>query len=271
MMVKVENLKKNFSDKRVLNGISFEVKKGEIFSLIGPNGAGKTTTLRCVYGSLKPNGGKIEIFDEPFNEKLKEKIAVMNENRRVFKRFTGGDYVKIWSLLYPQWNDEIFSNFAIHYKFDLNQRVETYSIGMKTIFYIALTFASGADLLILDEPTQHLDPLIRAEVLKIISDYANEEKKTILISSHEIYELEEISTSFGIIKEGKIIYQDNVDDAKASHRLISQNEKVSQSEIVGFVGNEILVKTNKDIGRYPTFKEIVIGYLGGKEEFTPFK
>jgi len=271
VIVKVENLQKNFSGKRVLNGVNFSVEEGEIFALIGPNGAGKTTTLRCVYGDLSPDGGKIEVFGKDFSSKIKEKIAVMNEERDTFRRFTGSGYVKMWNLLYPKWSDKIFSNFALHYKFDLKQRVETYSIGMKTVFYIALTFASGADLLILDEPTQHLDPLIRSEILKVMSDYATEEKKTIIISSHEIYELEEISTSFAIIKEGKVLYSDTVDDAKASHRLISHDEKIPQGEVVGLVGDNALVKTDRDIGRYPKFKEIVLGYLGKRNEFVPFR
>ncbi len=270
MIVKVENLQKSFSGKFVLNGVSFDVKEGEMFALIGPNGAGKTTTLRCLYGDLTPNGGKIELFGKAFSSKSKERIAVMNEERETFRRLTGGDYVKMWSLLYPKWNDKIFSNFALHYKFDLEQRVETYSIGMKTVFYVALTVASNADVLILDEPTQHLDPLIRNEILKVISNYTLEEKKTIIISSHEIYELEEISTSFAIIKEGKVLYSDTVDDAKASHRLISRDEKASQGEVIGLVGDDTLVKTDKDVGRFPKFEEIVLGYLGGRREFIPF-
>ncbi len=271
MIVKVENLQKNFSGKTVLNGVSFGVEKGEIFALIGPNGAGKTTTLRCIYGDLKHSGGKIEVFGEPFDIKFKERIAVMNEERKTFRRFTGSDYVKMWSLLYPTWKDKTFSNFALHYKFDLKQRVETYSIGMKTLFYIALTISSGADIFLLDEPTQHLDPLIRSEILKVINDYALEEGKTILISSHEIYELEEISTSFAIIKEGKVLYNATVDDAKASHRVISHGEKIPAGDVIGPVGDDTLVKTNKDVGRFPKFKEIVLGYLASREEFIPFR
>lgn len=270
MIVKVENLQKSFSGKLVLNGVNFNVEEGEIFAIVGPNGAGKTTTLRCMYGDLIPDGGKVELFGKSFIPKMKERIAVMNEERESFRRFTGNDYLKVWSLLYPKWDDKIFSNFALHYKFDLKQRVETYSIGMKTVFYVALTIASGADILVLDEPTQHLDPLIRSEILKVINDYAIEEKKTIIISSHEIYELEEISTSFAIIKEGKVLYSDTVDDAKASHRLISHDEKIPQGEVIGIVGDDTLVKTNEDVGRFPKFKEIVLGYLGGYKEFTPF-
>lgn len=270
MIVRVENLQKSFSGKLVLNGVNFDVEEGEIFALIGPNGAGKTTTLRCIYGDLSPSGGRIELFGKNFSQKIKKRIAVMNEERETFRRFTGSDYVKMWSLLYPKWSNKIFSNFALHYRFDLKQDVKTYSIGMKTVFYIALTVASDADILILDEPTQHLDPLIRSEILKVINDYAVEQKKTIIISSHEIYELEEISTSFAIIKEGKVLYSDTVDDAKASHRLISRDEKVPQGEVVGLVGDDTLVKTGKDVGRFPKFKEIVLGYLGGRREFIPF-
>jgi len=271
MIVEVKDLVKNFNSKPILNKINFNVNEGEIFSLIGPNGAGKTTTLRCLYGELKPNNGEIKLFSEKINSKIKTKVSVMTEDRLTFSNFKGSDYLKIWSMLYPNFNEETFSNFVLHYNLDIDQKVERYSMGMKTLFYLALTISSNADLLLLDEPTQNLDPVIRSEALKILRNYANEANKTIIISSHEIYELEEISSSFAIIKEGKILYTDDMDSAKEKHRMIRRGEPIPTGEVIANFEEEVLVKTEEEIGRFATFNEIVLGYLRSIKAFTPFE
>ncbi len=272
MSIKIKNLTKNFGSKRVLNDISMTIKESEIFALIGPNGAGKTTTLRSVYGEIKPDTGSINVFGDNINSKTKERLAVMPEERLTFSRFTGEDYVNMWKMLYPHWNDKIFSSFANHFSFQLSERVNTYSMGMKTLLNLALCMSSGSDLMLLDEPTQNLDPVIRAEILKVLKDYIEEEEgKTVVISSHEIYELEEISTAFAIIREGEILYTDTIDNAKEQHRIVNTGEVVPQGEVVGILNNETLLKTNADVGRYPNFKELVLGYLQGKKEFVPFR
>jgi ABC-2 type transport system ATP-binding protein len=194
----------------------------------------------------------------------------MTEDRLTFSNFKGSDYHKVWRMLYPNFNDETFSNFVLHYNLDMGQKVDRYSMGMKTLFYIALTISSGADLLLLDEPTQNLDPVIRAEILGVLRKYANETNKTIVISSHEIYELEEISSSFAIIREGKILYSDDMDSAKEKHRMIRKGEPIPSGEVIANFEQEVLVKTDEDIGRFPTLNEIVLAYLKSSQVFNPF-
>ncbi len=271
MKVSLENISHSFGAKPVLNQIDIEVPAGEVFSLIGPNGAGKTTTMRLIYGDLKLQNGKITIDGNVPDTKLKERIAVMTEDRVNFGRFKGEDYVRFWKMLYPGWKDKVFSSFATHYRFDLDQRVSTYSMGTKTLFNLALCLSTGADLLILDEPTQNLDPIIRAETLSVIRDFVNSENKTVIISSHEIYELEEISTSFAIIREGDVLYSDTIDEAKEKHRMVESGEKVPVGNVIGVVNNQTLLRTEEEIGSYPTFNQIVLGYLQGRKSFIPFQ
>lgn len=271
MIVNVDGLRKSFSSKPVLNDMSFNVDEGDIFAVVGPNGAGKTTTLRCIFGELKPDNGSVSVFGQKVASRTKEKIAVLTEDRLTFRRFTGEDYLRIWRMLYPNWQEKVFTSFAVHYKFNLAERIETYSMGMKTLFHIALTVASGADLLILDEPTQNLDPVIRQEVMGVLRDYVLQENKTMIISSHEIYDLEEIAGSFAVVLEGKVLYTDTIDGAKESHRMVSKRESITNGEVIGVVGEETLVKTESDCGRFPNFKEIVLGYLQSKKAFAPFE
>ena len=270
MIVKIENLSKSFGSKPVLNNISLSVGEGDIFAIVGPNGAGKTTTMRCIYGDLVPDAGRITVFGRSVTSKEKESIAVLTEDRLTFRRFKGEDYLRIWRMLYPRWNEDVFSSFAVHYKLPLGDRVDTYSMGMKTILHLAMVTASGADLLLLDEPTQNLDPFIRQEVMNVLRDYATQENKTLIISSHEIFDLEEIASTFAIVLEGKILYTDTIDGAKEKHRIISRDHRYDSGEIISTVGNETLIKTSDEVGRYPTFKEVVLGYLQSKKAFSPF-
>ncbi|MBP9518204.1 MAG: ATP-binding cassette domain-containing protein [Fervidobacterium sp.] len=263
-VISVEGLSKRFGGKQVLSNISFTVEQGSIFALIGPNGAGKTTTIRCIMDSIENDGGEIELFGQSIDPAIKRNIAVVSEDRRVFRHFTALDYEALWSALYPKWDSDVFKDFLAKYNFDLKQRVETYSIGMKTLFFVALAVSSQAELLILDEPTQHLDPTIRFDIMTMLKSYAKE-GRTILISSHEIFEIEEYATHFAIIKQGKVIYTDSIDDAKEKHRIISEGDLMSREGVVGIVGNEVLIKIEnaESGGRYPRLNEIVVGYLTG--------
>ena len=270
MSVVIKGLSKNFGSKRILNEISLEIPEGEIFSLIGPNGAGKTTTMRCIFGDLRPENGEIEVFGKKLNSLEKSRIAVMTEDRLNFRRFLGSDYVTFWKMLYSRWDERVFSSFAMHYNFSLNEKVENYSMGTRTLFHLALCMASSAELLILDEPTQNLDPVIRQEIMDVLKRFISKDGKTVIISSHEIYELEEISNSFAIIKEGRILYTDTIDDAKESHRVISRGETIPQGTIIGSSDTETIIKTTEESGRYATFREIVLAYLKGSKDFVPF-
>ncbi len=265
-MLRIQNLRKAFNGKQVLSDVSFEVQPGSIFALIGPNGAGKTTTFRCITNAISPDGGTIEIFGDIKIENQKEKIAVVTEGREVFKNFTPEDYRKLYSALYPTWSEEMFSRFVAKYNINLKQKVETFSIGMKTLFLVGISICTNADILLLDEPSQHLDPTTRLEMINIIKEYSRL-GKIIVISSHEIFEMEEYITDFGVIKNGQVVYSSSLDDAKENHRVISKGESVNfGDEVIGVVSENILVRTTEDIGTPARLNEIVVGYINGKRD-----
>ncbi|MEN3042803.1 MAG: ABC transporter ATP-binding protein [Fervidobacterium sp.] len=265
-VLEVRNLSKRFTNKQVLSDISFCVRKGSIFALIGPNGAGKTTTIKCILDVISKDSGEVVIFGERFKPYVKKEIAVVSEDRRVLRNFTANDYEKLWASLYKNWDKRTFDVLMSRYSFNLDQKVDEYSIGMKTLFFVILAISSGSSLLILDEPTQHLDPTIRFEIMDLIKNAAKE-GRTILVSSHEIFELEEYATDFAIIKSGVVIYTDSLDEAKEKHRVIGRGENFIAGKIIGLLGDELLVRLNEDtinVGRYPKFNDIVVGYLNSK-------
>nr|MBO2493826.1 ABC transporter ATP-binding protein [Clostridia bacterium]PZN07193.1 MAG: ABC transporter ATP-binding protein [Caldicoprobacter oshimai] len=263
--LQVKNLSKQIDGKQILSDINFAVPQGEILALVGPNGAGKTTTLKCIMNAVPKDSGEIIVFDRPFDASLKIDIAFVTEDRRVFDNLRLEDYYNMYKTLYPSWNDQFFKNFLSKYGFNLEQEMQKLSRGQKTIILSILALATGARLIIMDEPTQHLDPASRYELIHLIKQYVNEMGGTILLSSHEIFELEEYATSFAIIKNGRILYTDTIDDAKHKHRIVRLNENIRNARIVAVMEDEILLRTQEDIGEYPHLNQIIVGYLKSGE------
>jgi len=255
--VEVKNLGKKFGSVVAIVDVSFEVEDG-IFVLIGPNGAGKTTTLRCLSGEIAPDMGEIKVFGKKVEE-VKEKIAVLREDRRVFSNMKVKDYEELYSLIYPKWNPILFRRLVLHFNIPGDQPVEKFSAGMKTLFLLSLVISSGAELLLLDEPTQGLDPMKKEEVMKILREAG--EERVLIVASHHLEEIEMLADNFAIINEGKVVYRDNLDNAKEKHRIIQASELTEEDEIIGVLEDGMLVKTERDVGRYSRFREIVLSYI----------
>jgi len=264
--LKVKGLSKQIDGKQILSDVTFEVPQGEIMALVGPNGAGKTTTLKCIMNAIPRDSGEIAVFNRPFSPSLKADMAFVTEDRRVFDNLRLEDYYNMYKTLYPSWNDQFFRNFLSKYDFNLGQEMQKLSRGQKTIILSILALATCARLIIMDEPTQHLDPASRYELIHLIKQYVNEMGGTVLLSSHEIFELEEYATSFAIIKSGRILYTDTIDDAKHKHRVVRLNENIRNARIVAVMEDEILIRTQEDIGEYPRLNQIIVGYLKSGEE-----
>lgn len=259
--LEVKNLSKQIDGKQILSNINFAVPRGEILALVGPNGSGKTTTLKCIVNAIPKDSGEIILFDNPFDVSLKEEIAFVTEDRKIFNNLELADYYHIYKNLYPSWDDSFFKGFISKYGFNLSQDMQKLSRGQKTLILSILALSTNAKLIIMDEPTQHLDPPSRYELIQLIKQYINEKRGTILLSSHEIFELEEYATSFAIIKNGKILYTDSIDDAKQKHRIIKLNENTNNAQIISVIDDEVLIKTEEDIGEYPRLNQIIVGYL----------
>ncbi len=263
-MVRVENLSKVFRDVIALSSVSFEIDEG-IAILVGPNGAGKTTTLRCISGSLRPDSGYVEIFGKRPNE-VKERMAFLSESRRSFRKMKVEDYEELLPLLYPRWNARLFREFLAHFSIERSRRIDELSAGMKTLFHLSVVLSSGADLMLLDEPTQNLDPVKVSEFEKILRDISKE--KIVLISTHHVEEVESLADRMIVIVGGKVIYEADVDEAKDTHRIVPASLIEDGDEVIEKVDGEFLVRTEDDKGRYPKLREIVLAYLKRGSNFS---
>ncbi|MDK2864881.1 MAG: type transport system ATP-binding protein [Thermotogota bacterium] len=258
MVVEIREMGKRFKGKIAISSVSFDVEEGSIFVLVGPNGAGKTTTLRCLCGEINPDSGHVKVFGKAPAE-VKQKIAVLEESRITFSGLKPSQYEELWNILYPRWNERMFRDLILHFGVDEEKPVSAFSAGMKTLFFFSLTLASGAQLLLLDEPTQGVDVEKKSEILSILREL---DDRTIIMSTHQLEEVEWIAESFAIINEGRTVYSDDLEHAKEVHRVARPSELSDEDRILySFDDGTVLVKTERDIGRYPSFVEIGTAYL----------
>jgi len=208
--VNVENLVKDFGKRRVLKGISFYVRRGEIFGLIGPNGAGKTTTLRIIATLIKPTAGDvmIENISVSKNAKLvREIISYLPEEAGVYERLTGIEFLRFFAeMSTDNVHEAIRRGIEISGLGErLKDKTKEYSKGMKRRLLLARTLMNLPKLALLDEPTSGLDVQHAVQIRKIIKDYREKYGITIILSSHNMLEVEYLCDRVAFINDGFIV------------------------------------------------------------------
>jgi len=211
MIVKTEELDFSYGSVKILHSLNLNVPRGSIYCFLGPNGAGKTTTLRILLGLIKAKGQRISIFNKDLNSNrisILKKIGSLIKQPSLYGHLSGKDNLEVFRLSYGVLKDRINAVLEItglsHAK---NQLVRTYSLGMKQRLAIALALLPDPELLILDEPTNGLDPQGIVEARELMRRLNLEFNKTILISSHLLSEVEKVATHFAIIHKGHMLFQ----------------------------------------------------------------
>ncbi|WP_455140639.1 ATP-binding cassette domain-containing protein [Candidatus Hodarchaeum mangrovi] len=228
-ILQVSNLTKIYGRELVLGGrkllgdqvtgaqdVSFTVVKGEIFGFLGPNGAGKTTTMRAILDYLKIKSGKVTIFGLDHRKdriEIRNRLGYVPGDMALFKNFTGEELIEYFSKFRPV-NKEFFAELKKNFRVNLHKKIRNLSTGNRRQVGLIAALASKPDLLILDEPTGGLDPLMTANFHRIIKKLSREEKITIFLSSHDLAEVQQVCDRVGIIKEGKMILVEKVEDLK---------------------------------------------------------
>ena len=263
-MIKIEDLSKSFKNVIALSNVNLEIKDGEIFGIVGPNGSGKTTMLRTIIKEIDPDRGKIYSDDTIIKEGDKMDFAYMSEQRNGINNFRLNDYRNFYSMLYPKWDDSLFFALVSNFKIPDTRKYKNLSMGNKSALMFALTVSANTRYVLLDEPTQHLDPQRRYVALETIKKLSLKDK-TIIISSHQMEEMEGVITSFAILLNSVLLYTDTLDNAKDYHRILGKTSNLHDFTMVATLSDDdMLVKVDNpeiDSGRYPKFGEIVVGYL----------
>ena len=221
----VEGLRKVIGRKEIIKGISFDLKKGEVFGFLGPNGAGKTTTIRMLVGLIKPSAGSIHICGYNVAKeftKAMENLGCIVENPEMYPYLTGWENLEHFAVMLPNVDHK-----RIQYVIDLvgmkeriHDKVKTYSLGMRQRLGIAQALLGHPKVLILDEPTNGLDPSGIRDMRKFIRYLAEEEGLSVLVSSHLLSEIQLMCDRVAIISKGKIIRTETV------QKLLTQKERV---------------------------------------------
>lgn len=211
MVIRVKGLRKSYGDLIAVDGIDFEVKKGEVFSLLGPNGAGKTTTVEILEGLRKADEGQISVLGyNPWHEgdQLHKRIGVLPQGFRFFDKSTPIEAIKYYSELFDADVDADELLRLVQLDDSANVRFEHLSGGQKQKLGLALALVSSSELLFLDEPTTGLDPQARRAIWNVIESFkAN--GKTVFLTTHYLDEAERLSDVVAIMNHGKIIAMGN--------------------------------------------------------------
>jgi ABC-2 type transport system ATP-binding protein len=219
-ILSVENLRKNYGRIQALKGISFSVPKGAVFGILGPNGSGKTTLLGLISDILKPTGGSYKLFDEVPNENHRRQIGTFLETPNFYHYLSAVRNLKISAAIKQRGADDIDRVIEM---VNLTQRKDTrfstYSLGMKQRLAIASCLLGNPDVLILDEPTNGLDPVGIAETRELIKKLRLE-GKTIIMASHMLDEVEKVCTHVAILKKGELVATGKVDEILANEDIV---------------------------------------------------
>lgn len=221
-MIEVKNVTKTFGNFKALDGLNISVPKGAVYGLVGPNGAGKTTILKTLSGVYKQTGGEVLINGEKVfeNASLKSKMAFISDDLFFFTTYSIMDTAKFYSKIYPSWSWERFENLKEIFKIDVKRKVRRLSKGMQKQVAFWLSICTKPEVLLLDEPVDGLDPVMRRNVWRLMLSDVAEYGTTVLVSSHNLRELEDVCDHVGIMHQGKLILQKALDDMKGNTHKI---------------------------------------------------
>ena len=225
IVVATVDLRKTFKGQVALNGLNLQVPAGSIFGFLGRNGAGKTTTIKALMGMLKPDSGDIEIFGSRVpagNLALcaRRRIGFVPEEKELYPYMTVEQIIAFTRPFFPKWRRDLEERYLRTFELPPKRKIPDLSKGMRSKLMLMLAISRGAELLILDEPTDGLDPAVVEDVLRELVSLAASDGATIFFSSHQLSEVEQIADHIAIIDGGRGIVAGSLDELKARYRRL---------------------------------------------------
>jgi ABC-2 type transport system ATP-binding protein len=223
LAIHTQGLAKYFGKTRAVDGLDLKVPRGSVYGFLGRNGAGKTTTVKTLLGLLRPSAGSAEVLGYDIGRDLiaiLERTGFVPENKTLFSGLTPAQLVHFNQGYFPKWSNELVKRYAELFEIPMQTPFAKLSLGNKTKVCHLLALCQGADLLILDEPSIGLDPVITDLLLRVLVEDHVSEGKTVFLSSHQLTEVERIADWVGIIEKGKILLETRLEDIRQNYRLI---------------------------------------------------
>ena len=227
--LKLSNVCKEYdSSEFALDNVTFDLPTGTVMGFVGENGAGKTTTIGCILNTLKKDKGSIEIFGKEMNDNdihIRENIGVVYDGDNFPNYLSAKQLSNIMAGIYKQWDITLFNKYLEIFSLNSNQKISKYSKGMTMKLAIAVALSHHPNLLILDEATSGLDPVMREEILDIFLEFVENENHSILLSSHITSDLERIADYITFIHKGKIILTETKDNLIYNYAILRCSDK----------------------------------------------
>ncbi len=281
-ILEIRELSKDYGDF-VLDKISFSLPRGVIMGLIGENGAGKSTTINCILNEIQKSSGTIRIFgkDHSTDEiEIKDKLGVVFDENHFPDIFTPEEIGKFMSGIYSAWEWQLYHQFLEKFELPKDKKIKDFSKGMKVKLAFAVALSHNAELLILDEATSGLDPIIRDDVLDMLIDFVQDESHSVLVSSHITSDLEKVAEYITFIHKGKLIFMQDKDTLIDNYGIISCGaavfDTINKSEVIAYRKEDYQFKVlvnnrTKAAKQYPnaivspaTIEEIMLFYIKGE-------
>ena len=211
--IRIQNLTKRF-EGFALEGVSFVVPRGAVVGFIGENGAGKSTTIKSILGLIRPDGGSIEVFGKDVGSLTKEergRLGAVLGDGKLPENLTAKDLDGVFRHIFARWDAAAFFAYLDRFALPRGKKIKDFSRGMRQKFALAVALSHGADVLVLDEPTAGLDPVARDEILDILYDFMQDERRSVLISSHIVSDLEKLCDYIAFIHRGRLVFFEEKD------------------------------------------------------------
>jgi len=234
-MLKLQNVTKTFGDFKALDDLSLSVPKGSVYGLVGPNGAGKSTAIRILTGVYRPDNGQVLMEGQPIweNDALKARIGLISDEIFYFPSSTLEDMYRFYSGIFPNYDRELYARLSDVFRLPSKKQIRSYSKGMQKQAAFQLVLCAHPDVLILDEPVDGLDPVMRRTVSSLILSEVAQRQVTVLISSHNLRELEDLCDHVGIMDRGKMLLERSLADMQGTtHKVQMVGQVPDQLEIL---------------------------------------
>ena len=217
-MLELKNVSKSFGKFKALDNLTMTIPQGSVYGLVGPNGAGKTTAIRHITGVYRPDAGEITMEGLPIfeNPQVKQAIGYIPDEIFYFSSATLKDMAKFYRGLYPRFDMPLFQRLTEVFQLPMSSPIRRFSKGMQKQAAFQLTLSIRPDVLVLDEPVDGLDPVMRRQVMSLILAEVAERNTTVLISSHNLRELEDVCDHVGIMNHGKMLLERSLADMQGN-------------------------------------------------------
>jgi len=223
-VIEANELRKSYKGVPALNGLNLGVRTGSVYGFLGRNGAGKTTTIKLLMGLLRPDSGEVRVFGMPSagaaSIEIHRRTGFVTEDKQMYPYMTVEAMIRFTRSFFPKWRDDLAKRYLEMFELPLRRKTAELSKGMQSKLMLLLAISRGAELLILDEPSDGLDPAAVQDMLRELMSLAAAEGTTIFFSSHQLAEVEQIADHICIIDRGRAVVTGSLDDLKCQYQRL---------------------------------------------------